>query len=171
MLVILKFLQSLVKELHSDGTPNQIAAGAMLGAAFGLTPLLNLHNLVIALVLLFLNVSIGGAMIAWAIFGPVGFMLDPVFDRIGTSLLMSANLRPMWTWMDNAPVFGLSNLDNTVVLGSLVGWIVLALPIFFLARFLVIHYRASIGAWLVRTKVYHAFSASQLYNVYRWFRP
>jgi uncharacterized protein (DUF2062 family) len=44
MLTLLELLQSLVKTLHSDGTPTQIAAGVALGAALGLTPIANLHN-------------------------------------------------------------------------------------------------------------------------------
>src|SRR5579859_7443847 len=129
MLIILKFLQSLVKTLHSEGSPTQIAGGVALGAALGLTPLLNLHNAVVVLLLMFFNVSFGAGMLAWAIFGPVGFMLDPVFDNVGQALLMNERLRPLWTWMDNAPIFGLSNLNNSVVLGSVVGWLALFLPI------------------------------------------
>ena len=36
----IKFIQSLVKALNSEGTPGQIAAGIALGACFGLTPLI-----------------------------------------------------------------------------------------------------------------------------------
>jgi uncharacterized protein (TIGR03546 family) len=171
MLVILKFLQSLVKTLHSDGTPTQIAGGVALGAALGLTPLMNLHNIVVIVLLAILNVSFGAGMVAWGVFVPIGFMLDPLFDRIGDSLLSMQRLQPMWTWMDNAPVFGLSNLNNTVVLGSVVGWLVLFLPVFIASRILVIKYRATLGAWFMRSKFYNAFAASQLYNVYRWFSP
>jgi uncharacterized protein (DUF2062 family) len=44
MLTLLELLQSLVKTLDSEGTPTQIAAGVALGAALGLTPIANLHN-------------------------------------------------------------------------------------------------------------------------------
>ena len=47
MLAILKLIQSIFKTLHSEGTPRQVAAGIALGACIGLTPLLNLHNLLI----------------------------------------------------------------------------------------------------------------------------
>ena len=77
MLTLLKLLQSLLKTLHSDGTPAQVAAGLALGAALGLTPLMNVHNLVIVALILVLNVSIGGAMLGWALFLPLGFLLDP----------------------------------------------------------------------------------------------
>ena len=63
MLVLLKLLQSLVRTLHSDGTPAQIAAGVALGAALGLTPLLSLHNLFVVAALALLNVSFGAGLL------------------------------------------------------------------------------------------------------------
>jgi uncharacterized protein (TIGR03546 family) len=172
MLVILKFLQSLIKTLHSDGTPTQIAAGIAIGAALGLTPLVNLHNIVILVALVMFNVSFGAGMLGMAIFAPVGFILDPVFDRLGHWLLADVtSLRSLWTWLDNTPIFALSNLDNTVVLGSLFGWLILTLPIFVASRMLVIKYRVSFGEWLRRTRLYNVIAASQVYNVYRWFSP
>ena len=63
MLALLKLLQSLIKTLHSDGTPGQVAAGMALGAVLGLTPLMNVHNLVILALILVLNVSFGGALL------------------------------------------------------------------------------------------------------------
>ena len=172
MLVILKFLQSLIKTLHSEGTPTQIAAGVAIGAALGLTPLFNLHNVVILVVLVMLNVSFGAGMLGMAIFAPIGFLLDPIFDRLGHWLLVGvSSLRPMWTWLDDTPVFALSNLDNTVVVGSLFGWLVLALPVFIITRVVVIKYRVSFGAWLRQSKLYNVIAASQVYNVYRWFSP
>src|SRR5688572_24729292 len=66
MFTLLKLLQSLVKTLHSDGTPTQIAAGVALGAALGLTPIANVHNVVIFVLLAVLNVSFGAGLCAWA---------------------------------------------------------------------------------------------------------
>src|SRR3712207_9505740 len=106
MLALLKLLQSLVKTLHSDGTPGQIAAGVALGAALGLTPVANVHNVVIFLLLAVLNVSFGAGLFAWALFVPVGFLLDPLFDRVGRILLVETPaLRPLWTtWEDRKSV-------------------------------------------------------------------
>ena len=55
MLGLLKLIQSIIKTLHSAGTPGQVAAGMALGSALGLTPLMNLHNLVIFSLLVLLN--------------------------------------------------------------------------------------------------------------------
>jgi uncharacterized protein (TIGR03546 family) len=172
MLALLKLAQSLVRTLHSDGTPGQIALGFALGAALGLTPLVNLHNAVILLVLAMLNVSFAAGLLGWALFVPVGFLLDPLFDRVGRMLLVDTPaLQPLFATLDNTPFLALANLNNTVVLGSLVGWMLLILPLYVFARFGVLRYRATLGERVRRTRIYSAISASRVYNVYRWFRP
>jgi uncharacterized protein (TIGR03546 family) len=172
MLALLKFIQSLVKTLHSEGTPAQIGLGVALGAALGLTPIANAHNLLVLLLLAVLNVSFGAGMLAWGVFVPVGFMLDPVFDRVGHWLLIDAtSLRPLWTTWDNTPVLALTNFNNTVVLGSVIVWLVLFAPIYLASRFAVVRYRSTLGVRIQQSHFYKLLSASQLYNVYRWFRP
>jgi uncharacterized protein (TIGR03546 family) len=171
MYALLKLLQSLIRTLHSDGTPWQIALGVALGACLGLTPLLNVHNLIILTLLCVLNVSFGAGMLGWALFTPVGFLLDPLFDSLGRQLLAdTASLRPLWTEWDNTALVPYTSFNNTVVLGSIVGWLVLFLPIALVARAGVIHYRATLAARLHRTRIYQTISASRLYNVYTWLR-
>jgi uncharacterized protein (TIGR03546 family) len=172
LLTLLKLLQSLIKTLHSEGTPGQVAAGIALGSVLGLTPLVNVHNLLIAALILVLNVSVGGAMLGWALFLPLGFALDPVFDRIGHELLLETPaLTPMWTAWFNTPVLPYTNFNNTIVLGSFVAWLVLAVPVFFAARYGVTRYRATWGERVRRSRFYNAVTASKAYNVYTWFRP
>jgi len=171
-MLLLKLLQSLVKALNSDGTPGQVGAGIALGAVFGLTPLLNLHNLVLFVLAMILNVSFPGVMLGWAVFLPLGFMLDPVFDAIGRLLLLGVPaLIPFWTWCFNTPLVALTNFNNTIVLGSLVAWLVALIPIFFLARWLVGRYRVTVYARLQRLRIFQAVKASKVYNLYTLFRP
>jgi uncharacterized protein (TIGR03546 family) len=171
MLTLLKLLQSVFKTLHSEGTPGQVAAGLMLGAGIGLTPLLSLHNLVLFAAIVLLNVSFGGGMLGLALFTPLGFLLDPLFDRVGALLLHAPGLRPLWTAWYNLPIVPWTNFNNTVTLGSFVAWLVLAVPIFFLARWGVGRYRATWGQRVLDSRWYKALKASKVYNVYSWFRP
>jgi uncharacterized protein (TIGR03546 family) len=170
MFTLLKLIQSIIKTLHSEGTPGQVAAGIALGSALGLTPLVNVHNLVVFSLIVLLNVSFGGGMLGWALFVPLGFILDPVFDRAGAALLTATSLRPLWTSLYNTPLVPYTNFNNTVVLGSLVSWLVLAVPIFFAARYGVARYRATIGERVRQSRLYKAVTASQAYNWYRLFR-
>jgi len=171
MLALLKLIQSIIKTLHSAGTPGQVAAGMALGSALGLTPLINLHNLVIFSLLVLLNVSFGGGMLGWMLFVPFGFLFDPVFDAIGLRLLTAPGLRPLWTDLTNTPFVPYTDFNNTVVLGSFVAWLVLAVPIFFGARYGVAKYRATIGERVRQSRFYRAVTASQVYNLYKMFRP
>ena len=172
MLALLKLLQSVIKTLHSEGTPTQIGLGVALGAALGLTPIANAHNLLVLLLLAVLNVSFGAGMLAWGVFVPVGFMLDPLFDRLGHWLLVdAATLRPLWTAWDNTPILALTNFNNTVVLGSVIVWLALFVPICLASRIAVVRYRATVGDRIRNSHFYKVLSTSQVYNVYGWFRP
>jgi len=122
-------------------------------------------------IIVLLNVSFGGGMLGWALFVPVGFILDPVFHAIGLRLLEAPSLRPLWTDLFNTPLVPYTNFNNSVVLGSVVGWLLLTVPIFFAARWGVARYRATIGERVRQSKLYKALTASQVYNWYRIFRP
>jgi uncharacterized protein (TIGR03546 family) len=168
---LIKLIQSLFGALHSEGTPGQLAAGIVLGAFLGLTPLFNLHNAVVFALLVLLNVSFAGGLLGWALCVPVGFLLDPLFDWIGHSQLLAPSLRGLWTSMYNMPIVPLTNFNNTVVLGSLVFALLSAVPVFLLLRWAVARYRVTVGERVRQSRFYKAVTASKVYNVYKLFRP
>ena len=171
MFALIKLIQSLFGALHSEGTPGQLAAGIVLGSFLGLTPLFNLHNALIFAALVLLNVSFAGGMLGWALFVPIGFLLDPLFDWIGHSVLLAPSLRGLWTSFYNTPIIPLTNFNNTVVLGSLVFAILFSVPLFFAMLVAIIRYRATIGERVRQSRFYRAVMASKAYNVYKMFRP
>jgi len=171
-MVLLKLLQSLFKALHNEGTPGQVAAGIALGSILGLTPLVNLHNLAVAALILLFNVSVPGALLGWAVFVPLGFALDPMFEVLGRRLLLETPaLVPLWTSLANIPVVPLTNFSNTVVLGSLVFSLLGFVPLWFGSHWAVRRYRETIGERVKQSALYRALTASRLYGVYRLFRP
>jgi|SRR5437016_9663895 len=171
MFALIKLIQSLFGALHSEGTPGQLAAGIVLGSFLGLTPLFNVHNAVIFAALVLLNVSFAGGLLGWALFVPVGFLLDPLFDWIGHALLLAEPLRGVWTSLYNTPIIPLTNFNNTVVLGSLVFALLFAVPLFFAIRWAVARYRVTVGERVRQSRFYRAVMASKAYNVYKMFRP
>ncbi|HEV8510536.1 MAG TPA: TIGR03546 family protein [Gemmatimonadales bacterium] len=171
MFALIKLIQSLFGALHSEGTPGQLAAGIVLGSFLGLTPLLNIHNAIVFAALVLLNVSFAGGMLGWALFIPIGFLLDPLFDWLGHALLLAQPLRGFWTSLYNTPIVPLTNFNNTVVLGSVVFAVLAAVPLFFALRVGVVRYRATIGERVRQSKWYRAVMASKVYNMYRMFRP
>lgn len=172
MFTLLKLFRSLIKTLHSDGSPSQLSYGIALGAALGITPIANVHNAIVLLLLAVLNVSFAAGMLGWAVFVPIGFMLDPLFDRIGNWLLVDvASLRPLWTAWENTPGLALTNFNNTIVLGSVVFWLVMFIPIYLATRYGVVKYRATLMQRIMSSRYYKLLETTQLYSVYRWFQP
>ncbi len=171
MYTLLRIVQKLIGALNSDGTPAQVGAGIAVGAIFGLTPILNLHNLLaLSLVLLF-RVSLPAVTLGWLVTIPLGFALDPVFDAFGQAVLDLPALESLWRTVTNTPILALTNLNNSVVLGSLLVWILAVGPLYVVARRGVGLYRRTIYARFQRTKMYKAVRASKVYNMYRLFRP
>jgi uncharacterized protein (TIGR03546 family) len=170
-MLILKFLQTLIKALNSKGGPGEIALGMAIGLAFGLTPLMSLHNIVVLAIAMLTTVSFPGVMLGWAIAVPLGFALDPLFHRIGMALLTNDALAPLFIWIVNTPIVSLSRFNNSIVLGSFVFWLVSLVPAYFLFRWLVTRYRADVYARLQKLKFFQALKASKLWSVYEMFRP
>ena len=102
-----------------DYSVDQMAAGFVLGTALGLTPLVSLHNLLFLAAPIVLRLSISTFLFAWIAAIPVGFLLDPVFHGLGSALLSSEFLTPLWTWASNTPLLALTQFNNTVTLGEL----------------------------------------------------
>ncbi len=142
-----------------------------IGTVFGLTPLMNLHNLVILAFVMVFRVSFPAVMLGWFVAVPFGFALDPVFDSIGLTMLETLRLVPLWTTVANAPVIALFNLNNSVVLGSFVCWILVLVPLYFGMRICVAKYRERVYARLQGTKVFKVVKGSKIYGFYRMFRP
>ena len=166
-MLFLKLIQQLVAALNSEGTPGQVAAGIALGAVLGLTPLMNLHNLVLFGCALILNVSMPGVFLGWMIFVPVGFALDPLFNALGTTLLGAPSLQGVWTTLYNVPAVPLTNFNNTIVLGSFVFWAVTLVPFYFLWKWAVTRYRAAVFERLKKMRFFQMITASKLYTTYR----
>ena len=127
---------------------DQMAAGFALGSALGLTPLLSLHNLLFLVALIVLRLSISTFLFAWIAAIPVGFLLDPVFHGLGSALLSSEFLTPLWTQAFNTPLLALTQFNNTVTLGSLVFWAAASIPLFLLSRRGVPSYRRGLERFL-----------------------
>ncbi len=167
---ILEFLAKLVKILRSAATPGQIAGGFILGMIMGLTPFWSLHNLVIVLLIIILNVNISMAIFGLAVFSGIAYLFDPVFHRFGFFLLADMqSLRGLWTAMYNVPVIALSRFNNTVVLGSLISSIILLFPMYLFSKKSVLVYREKIDPKFQKLKIVQGLKGTKFYKIYEKF--
>ncbi len=162
----LQFISKFIKVLRAGATPGQIAGGFMLGFMIGLMPFMTLQGVVLWIVLFFLNVNLSAATFAIFISSFVAFLFDPLFHNLGFWVLTAPGLQNTWTSLYNMPVAPLSRFNNTVVLGSLLGGIILALPVYLLVRKGVISYRSGLEEKIKKWKVVRWITGSKIATWY-----
>lgn len=145
---MLSRILKVLKALNSNEAPWQISLGLLFGAVLGLTPLLSLHNLAVLFLALLINLNISMMLVAWALFSVVAYALDPLFHQVGLALLTSPGLQDFWIQFFSCPSFRLANLNNTIVLGSLVSTLVASVPLFFVLNVLVVKYRSAYNSFI-----------------------
>jgi uncharacterized protein (TIGR03546 family) len=163
---MLKQLAKLLKALNAETAPWQISLAFILAMVMGFTPLLSLHNLLILLLALVLRVNLSAFILAWGVFSGLAFALDPLFIRTGEALLLHPELKGLWTTLYNNDLWRLAHFNHTLTLGSAVVATLLALPVFFIFRWLIIKYREKLLARVRRSRLMQLLKASRLYKLY-----
>lgn len=145
---MLRRIIKVLKALNSNEAPWQISLGVIFGALLGLTPLFSLHNLVVLFLALLINLNISMMIVSLAAFSLIAYALDPIFHQVGLALLTSPALELFWIQFFSCPVFLFANLNNTIVMGSLISSLAIAIPLFFLLNVLVVKYRHVYNAFI-----------------------
>ena len=96
----------------------------------------------------------------------VAYLLDPITNYLGRTTLESESLRPLYTIMYNMPLVPLTRFNNSIVMGSALLGFSLAIPLFFVFKFLILKYRELIVARLKNSKWWKAFKATALVKLY-----
>jgi len=164
--LLIKQIFNFIKLLNSDTGTHQIAAGITMGMILGFTPAFSLQTVLVFLCLFFFRVQVGVAFLSALVFAVPAYFLDPVFHRVGMTVLELPNLRPLYTTLYNMPIVPLTRFNNSIVMGS--GVIALALaPICFpIVSKLVQLYREKIIVRFENTRLWKAAKASSLYKWY-----
>jgi uncharacterized protein (TIGR03546 family) len=163
---MIKRVAKLLKVINSETAPGQISLALCFAMIVGLTPLYSLHNFLILLLVLLLRVNLSSFILGWVLFSGIAYLLDPLFHRIGLTVLSAESLESFWTTLYNITIFRLSNFNNSIVMGSLIFSLALFLPIYFLSNSLITKYRDHVLAWVRKTRIMEIFRASKLYKAY-----
>ena len=137
----MKFLLKIFKALNSAQSPWQVTLAITMGMVAGLTPLSGLQNVVIVFLAFLLNIHLGLFFVSAAFFAGVGYLFDPGFEQIGYALLSSGGLQGLWTSWYNNGLMRLTHFNNTLVMGSTVVGLALAVPLYFLLGWLIGRYQ------------------------------
>lgn len=166
MTLLLKQLFAFFRMLNSDTGHNQLAAGLSCGIILGFSPFLSLQTLILLFVLLFFRIQIGAAFMAAFFFKFVAWLVDPLADVLGRAVLENEGLRPLFVSLYNMPLVPLTRFNNSIVMGSMVVGVLLAIPAFFIFRSLILKYRATFVARFKETKIWKAWTATKFYAWY-----
>ena len=163
----MKFVLKFIRILNKDASPRQIAWGMVLGFVIGMTPLLSLHNLLILCLGVVTTVNFSSIIVSWGVFSGIGYILDPVSNRIGYWLLVDATgLKGFWTALYNTPVIPWTSFNNTLTLGSLVLSAVLAIPLYFVLHWAVVNYREHVMAVVAKWRIVTLIKGSKMMAFY-----
>ncbi len=143
-----KFIRKLFKALNSSGKAWQLSGSIVLAMFAGFLPLSSFILLGILFLALVLNINFGLFFLFSAIFSAVGYLFDPIFEYIGYFVLTSEGLSGFFTSLYNITLFRWSGFNYTLVTGSLVVSLVLALPMLLILNRVITVYRKEIGAKL-----------------------
>lgn len=169
----MQFLLKLFKVLNSAQSPWQATLAISLGMIMGLTPLSGILTVVILLLAFVLNIHLGLFFVSSALFAGVGYLFDPLFEQVGFALLASGSLESLWTALYNNGLMRLTYFNNTLVLGSTVVALVLALPLYFVLGWVINHYREALAGVLEkypRLGLFGILKASQTKDpLFRWW--
>jgi uncharacterized protein (TIGR03546 family) len=97
-------------------------------------------------------------MVFLAVFSMLLDFLDIFLDKIGFAILTVPSLGDFFTRLFNTPFFFLTKYYNSIVMGGLVVGLVMFVPIYFLAKYLVDIYRDKVREKIANNKFVKAVS-------------
>lgn len=171
MLFLVKTIHNLLKVLNSQTARSQLAAGVVFGMIMGLTPLANLHNLFLFLLVCLFRVNLSMFFVSLGLFSIVGWLLDPVWDKFGYWLLVDFKAaRPLWIQLSTGPLLPYFGFNNTVVIGALIVGLIMALPIFLISMLAIRLYRERWREKIQNSKAMKVLKALPFYGVYEKYQ-
>jgi len=163
---MLSLLAKLLKALNAEGSPAQVSIGFTLGMIVGLTPLWSLSNLLLLFIVCAFRINFTAFMLSAIVFSGLAFLLDPVMEQFGMIMLTAPALQEIWGIFYANDLMRLARFNNTLVLGGLISGLVIAIPFFFLANYLIKKYRQHLLAWVAKSRIMKLLKASKFYQIY-----
>lgn len=168
-MVLLKFLAKLLKALNSDVAPWQLALGFVFGMMMGLAPTFTWFNLIILGLLLILKANFGMAFLGFAVFGLIGYLLDPVMHSAGYWILSMESLKATFQNWYNTPWMAATRFNNTIVMGSLFVGLAGSVLVFPFMLWFVGFYREKLKPGVEKLKIVKMLKGSKLYKLYEGY--
>jgi len=172
-MIWLKIISKFIKAFRSGETPRQIALGFCFGFLLALMPFWTIQSILIFVLLILLNINLAAGTVAFLLTTILflSYLLDPIFHNIGYFFITGITfLQGFWEWVYNTPAGALSRFNNTVVMGSFVGGLILTIPVYYGITKLVVAYRSGLEERIKKLKVVQVVTGSKIYKMYEKIR-
>lgn len=139
--MIVNWVAKVFVAINSNKKASQIALAVSFAFILALIPKTNLLWISLFVLTFFINLNQAVEMVFIAVFSLFLGFLDKFLDKIGYAILTIPSLSDFFTKLFNNPLFYLTKYFNSIVMGGLVVGPVMALPIYFLSKYLIDIYR------------------------------
>lgn len=163
---MLSVIAKLLKVLNSDDNPAQVALAVVFALIMGLTPLMSPHNILILLLVLFIRVNLSFFILSFALFSGIAYVLDPLSNQLGATVLQSESLQTLWTAMYQSSFWRFMAYNNTLVIGSICLSLILALPVYWAVIWAISRYRDKLRARLAQTRLMLFVKGTRIFQLY-----
>ena len=165
----LALAKKILRILKSSFSPNQIAFSFALGLFAGLPPM-GLHVILPMTLALLVRCSFRTFLLSMGLCKLISLALAPGSYAIGRFLLdTNRGLDGFWRFLFHLPVLAPMGYGRYLLFGSLVLSLIIAIPVFFLVRFLVIKYRESFTEWVSGWRISRALAGRRGIGLARLF--
>jgi uncharacterized protein (TIGR03546 family) len=154
--VILRTIGKLVALLNSNSRPGEIGAGIAYGLLLALVPANNLLFVLLAVLLFFIKVNLGLAIVFSLIFSLLTPIVDPLVNQIGVWLLTNPSLESAFATAYSIDPLPWTRFNDGLVLGGFVVGIALFVPVLLSATLLVRLYRKHIHDRIANSRLVKA---------------
>lgn len=167
MTILIKQLINFIRLLHSDSDTKPLAWGLTLGAFLGFSPFFSIQTFLVLLIVLVFKVQFGTATLSAFFFKLIAFIIDPLADILGRSVLESEVMRPTFAKMYNMPIVPYTRFNNSIIMGSFIFALLLSPFLYFGFKILIEKYRTNIVHSFEQTKLWKSFKATKIHDWYQ----
>lgn len=155
---ILKIWSTFRGSVRRFDSSRQLALGIMFGMCTGMIPKDSLLPYGFLILLMLTTANLTCAIISGFAFTAFTWIATPITDRVGHWVLSLTSLEPLWARIYEMPLIGWTRFENTVVMGSLVLAMAMAIPVYHISFYFFELYGKSFYRRVANTQLRHLFS-------------
>ena len=140
--MIIGTIAKILGAMYSNTRPGEIAAGAAMGVWIACIPASSPLFWLLFLLIFFVKVHQAIALLGLALGSLIAPIIAPALHSLGLMVLTGAY--PFWESVFSNSWMAVSRLNNTLVMGGLLGGLLLSIPVYLLVRSLIPVFREKI---------------------------